>query len=407
MEEKTVEVAKDAKSSISNSKQKRIEREKANQAAKRNKLIGNIISVVVVVAVIGVIVAAAVSAIIKSQNTIKASDDYSAQVDEYGFIKGVKTADYIQLCDYKNIKVPLSEVEYSDESVEADIQNQLEANKVLVTEDVEIKDGDTVNIDYVGSIEGVEFEGGNSNGAGSDLVIGSGSFIDDFEQQLIGYKPGEIVTVNVTFPEEYQAEELAGKDAEFVVTINGVYVIPEFDDDFVCANLSEFATTADGYRQYLKDTNLDSKLTEYVSNYISENSTLIKYPKKFLKNVKETSMNNDYQSYEYMNELYIQYNGSGIGSFEEYVGKSEEEYLAELSVACEQTVKDDLVYQAILEQEGIKPSVEDLKKMVEKNYGSGEESYNNLIEQYGQGYMMLSVIAEKAVEIAKSYAVVE
>lgn len=86
-----------------------------------------------------------------------------------------------------------------------------------------IEDGDTVNIDYVGSIDGVEFAGGSSNGAGADLTIGSGRFIDDFEEQLIGAHPGDTVEVNVTFPEDYGNEELNGKDAVFEVVINGIY----------------------------------------------------------------------------------------------------------------------------------------------------------------------------------------
>lgn len=86
-----------------------------------------------------------------------------------------------------------------------------------------VKDGDTVNIDYVGSIDGVEFAGGNTNGAGADLTIGSGTYIDDFEEQLIGAHPGDTVEVNVTFPENYGNEELNGKDALFVVDVNGIY----------------------------------------------------------------------------------------------------------------------------------------------------------------------------------------
>ena len=86
-----------------------------------------------------------------------------------------------------------------------------------------IEDGDTVNIDYVGSIDGVEFEGGSTNGAGTDLTIGSGLYIDDFEEQLIGAHPGDSVEVNVTFPDDYQQEDLQGKEALFQVTINGIY----------------------------------------------------------------------------------------------------------------------------------------------------------------------------------------
>ena len=86
-----------------------------------------------------------------------------------------------------------------------------------------VEDGDTVNIDYVGSVDGVEFDGGNTQGMGTDLVIGSGSYIDDFEEQLIGAHPGDNVEVTVTFPEDYGNEELNGKEAVFDVTVNGIY----------------------------------------------------------------------------------------------------------------------------------------------------------------------------------------
>ena len=86
-----------------------------------------------------------------------------------------------------------------------------------------IENGDTVNIDYVGTVDGVEFDGGSTNGAGADLTIGSGRYIDDFEEQLIGSHPGDTVEVNVTFPEDYGNDELNGKDAVFEVVINGIY----------------------------------------------------------------------------------------------------------------------------------------------------------------------------------------
>ena len=88
---------------------------------------------------------------------------------------------------------------------------------------LEVKDGDTVNIDYVGKIDGVAFDGGSTDGNGTDLVIGSGSYIDNFEEQLIGAHPGDEVEVKVTFPDDYQATDLAGKEAVFDVTVNGIY----------------------------------------------------------------------------------------------------------------------------------------------------------------------------------------
>lgn len=98
-----------------------------------------------------------------------------------------------------------------------------EETAYLTDSSLTVEDGDTVNIDYVGSIDGVEFSGGNTQGYGADLTIGSGSYIDDFEEQLIGYHPGDTVEVVVTFPEDYGNEELNGKEAVFVTTINGIY----------------------------------------------------------------------------------------------------------------------------------------------------------------------------------------
>ena len=92
---------------------------------------------------------------------------------------------------------------------------------------LQVKDGDTINLDYVGYIDGVEFEGGSTKGQGTYLTIGSKTYIDDFEEQLIGSHPGDEVEVNVTFPENYGKEELNGKDAKFVVKVNGIYFVEE------------------------------------------------------------------------------------------------------------------------------------------------------------------------------------
>lgn len=111
-----------------------------------------------------------------------------------------------------------------DTAEEETTVEETEEEAVLNTDsELEVADGDTVNIDYVGKIDDVEFDGGSTEGMGADLVIGSGSYIDDFEEQLIGAHPGDEVEVNVTFPEDYSSEDVAGKDAVFEVTVNGIY----------------------------------------------------------------------------------------------------------------------------------------------------------------------------------------
>ena len=113
--------------------------------------------------------------------------------------------------------------ETSGSSGSSDTNSQDTGNSYSTDSSLTVEDGDTVNIDYVGSIDGVEFDGGNTQGMGTDLVIGSGSYIDDFEDQLIGAHPGDQVDVYVTFPEDYGVEELNGKEALFQVTVNGIY----------------------------------------------------------------------------------------------------------------------------------------------------------------------------------------
>ncbi|MCC8105747.1 MAG: FKBP-type peptidyl-prolyl cis-trans isomerase [Clostridiales bacterium] len=127
---------------------------------------------------------------------------------------------------------PFSSSDDADEATTESVTESVEEETSAVSEEevsystdasLTIEDGDTVNIDYVGSIDGVEFSGGSTNGAGTDLTIGSGSYIDDFEEQLIGYHPGDTVDVTVTFPEDYGVDELNGQEAVFEVTINGIY----------------------------------------------------------------------------------------------------------------------------------------------------------------------------------------
>ena len=204
---------------VSKSKQKRDERAKSVAKQKRDARIVKIVGIAIAVAIVGLVAFGIVRVIMKEAATINASGDYSAQLDDNGYIKGVKALDYVTLCNYKGIEVPKSEVTYSDQEFKDVIQQNLSNHQVLKEEGT-VKDGDKVNIDYVGSIDGKEFEGGNSGGNGYDLTIGSGQFIEGFESQLIGHKAGEEVTIDVTFPDDYAKTELAGKPAKFDVTIH-------------------------------------------------------------------------------------------------------------------------------------------------------------------------------------------
>ena len=389
---------------VSKSKQKREERAQNAAKKKRESLILKIVGIVIAVAVIGLAIFGIVRVIIKEANTITASGEYSSQLDDNGYIKGIKATDYVTLCDYKNIEVPLSEVTYTDEEFKDVIEQNLSAHQVLKEEGV-VADGDKVNIDYVGTMDGVEFEGGNSGGNGYDLTIGSGQFIEGFESQLIGHKAGEDVTVKVTFPEDYSQADLAGKPAEFAVTIHGIYADPEYNDDFVKENYPDMGSTVAEYEQTLKDEYYEGSLKDYVTNYVVDNSTVNKFPSKYLKNVESTTKYSDVQSYEYMNQMYQQY-GMQSGTFEDFIGMTDEEYNADIIDRSQKFAKSDLVYQAILESEGIVLSEADSEANVKEMYG-GDDYYNSSVETYGKGYTNKTAVKNKAVDIALEGATVK
>ena len=151
-----------------------------------------------------------------------------------------------------------------------------------------MEDGDSVNIDYVGSIDGVEFDGGNTQGYGTTVTIGVTQYIDDFLEQLIGHMPGDTFDVNVTFPENYGVENLNGKDAVFVTTINYIEetVIPEWNDEFVEENLQElygYESAADAEVKLRADLE-HSKANAFVWNWLMDNSTFTAEPESQLQN---------------------------------------------------------------------------------------------------------------------------
>ena len=239
------------------------------------------------------------------------STDYSEGLTADGKINGVDAASVLNLVDFENISVPADEVKATAEEVDKEIESVLEQHKELSTdESLTIADGDVVNIDYVGTIDGVEFEGGNSNGAGYDLTIGSGSLIDDFEQQLIGHKPGEEITVEATFPEDYGDEAVDGKDAIFAVTIHGIQKTPELTDTFVAENLAETeeVSTAAEYRAKIEDKFYKEHLEDFLTNYIIENSSVTAYPKDYLKAVKAVTKHDDENMLSYYQQMFASSN---------------------------------------------------------------------------------------------------
>ncbi|MBD5491876.1 MAG: hypothetical protein HDR16_07120 [Lachnospiraceae bacterium] len=366
--EKKKSAKMDEQSNLSKSKAKREARRKQVQKAKRNANAAKITGIAVVaVIVLGIVLIVGRQLYVLSIRTTP-SADYSAGLTEDGRIADADMATMVTLTDYKNIPVDANEVAATAEEVEEEISSTLEAYKELSTdEQLEIVDGDEVNIDFVGTVDGVEFEGGNSGGEGYDLTIGSGSFVDDFEQQLIGYKPGDEVTVEVTFPEDY-SEELAGKDASFAVTVNGIMVTPELTDAFVAENLedTEGVSTAAEYRAKVEDDFYQEHLQEYLTTYVLENSTVNTYPNKYVKTQKSI----------------LKYGDNSPEADDEIA------YEKELTERAKENVKEEMIYQAVFEDAGL--SFDADTYFAEQAEEMGEEYVENNKETYGAGYLAQS-----------------
>jgi trigger factor len=327
----------------------------------------------------------------------------SAGLDDNGIISGIDVTKYITLVDYKNISVPADEVAATDEEVDEDINTTLESyNYVSDDSTLEVADGDVVNIDYVGTIDDEEFDGNTSDGEGYDLTIGSGTFVDDFEEQLIGSHPGDEVTVEVTFPDDYSNSDVAGKDAVFTVTINGITVTPELTDDFVAENLDiEGVTTADEYRAYVENTFYEDHLEDYLTNYIYENSTVNSYPKSYLKSIKSILKYDDEYMMSYYNSMYESY-GMSSYVFEnlwDYAGDDvtdEISYEKDLTSRAKDTVKTAFVYQAIFEDAGLSIDIDTVLSDMTDEYG--EDYTQQMLDTYGQGYMAQAEIKNTVID---------
>ncbi len=375
---------------ISKSKAKREERKKEVAQKRRSQNIVKASGIAIVAAVVLLIAFVIGKQIcLLAIRTTANNDYYISGLTSDGRLAGEGDAlSLVTLTDYTNIPIPKDELTATAEEVDADIASTLNAHTALRTEeDLRIADGDQVNIDYVGSIDGVEFEGGNSNGAGYTLTIGSGTFIDDFEQQLIGHAPLEELTVLATFPEDYGNAELAGKEASFAVTVNGIYVTPELTDEFVAENLAETegVSTAAEYRAKVENRFYEENLREYLADYIMENSTVNSYPKSYLKLMKARIKYEDEATAAYYNQMLAAYGVSYSTAWEARGSKNEFAYEKELTQRAKDSLKTILVYQAIYEKAGLTIDINAVIAKMTELYG--EDYAAQSIEQFGEGYL--------------------
>ena len=377
------------------------EREALKRSAKRTRAILIAIPVLIIALIAGYY---GRQVYIEKNKTV-ASTDYSAMLNEDGSIKDVDVTQYVKTFDVNDVKIAKSDVEFTDEDMEENIKNQLETYKELSTDaELTVADGDEVNIDYVGTMDGEEFEGGSAQAY--DLTIGSNSFIDDFETQLVGTHPGDKVTVDVTFPDPYENNpDYAGKDASFAVTVNGIYQLGEFNNAFVKKNLSQYGNTVKEYKEEIKKTNEESNLAAAVNNYISDHISADSYPGDYLKHLKSLQMTMDQQEFDYMAQMYAAYgmtfDYADVMAYKQ--ASSTEEYEKMLTEAAQKTCLTNMAYQELAAQAGITVTDEDYEAFLEENSVTEENQ-----ESFGRAYLIQNyVLPEKVRNYLAEHATVE
>ncbi|HHF7010947.1 trigger factor [Streptococcus mutans] len=275
----------------------------------------------------------------------------------------VVTKPEVKLGDYKNLEVS---VEESKEVTDAEVDEKIERERnnlaeLVLKEDAAVE-GDTVVIDFVGSVDGVEFDGGK--GDNFSLELGSGQFIPGFEDQLVGKKAGETVKVNVTFPEDYQSADLAGKDATFVTTIHEVKAkeVPELDDE-LAKDIDEEVETLDElkakYRKELeatKETAYNDAVEAAAIDLAVANAEIVELPEEMIHDEVQRAMQ------EFMGNMQRQ----GISSemYFQLTGTTEEDLRKQYEADADKRVKTNLVIEAVAKAEGFEATDEEIEKEI-------------------------------------------
>ena len=326
-------------------------------------------------------------------------DVTSIDAEGFEFTATVTVKPEAQVKDYKGIKAVKTVYNVTETMVKNEIESMRRQNERVVDVDREAKSGDTVNIDYDGSVDGVAFDGGAAKAY--DLSLGSNTFIPGFEDQLIGKKAGDECDVNVTFPEEYHAKELAGKAAVFKVKVNTVKEIqlPEIDDEFA-KDVSEFDTLAElksDIRKKLKEQNARKSEAELESAVVDEllKNTEVEIPHAMIEN-KVNSM---------MGEFEQRLAGSGLNleTYIRYMGTDLETFKKNYEPEAEKQVKTRLALEKIAELEGIVISEED----TDKEYQMIADMYSMKLEDVKRFIPVTEISADvavgKALEFVKNH----
>lgn len=349
----------------------------------------------------------------RSLEELERNDEYSfvavdsvADVDvlddggvKYSIIMVVKPD--VQLGQYKGLGIERKAVKVTAKQVDERIAQEQEKQARLVDVDEPAKETNTVTIDFVGKVDGVAFEGGS--GENYDLELGSGTFIPGFEEQLVGVKAGEEKDVVVTFPEDYQAENLAGKEAVFTCNVKAVKVkeLPAIDDEFV-KEVSEFDTLAeykaDVKAQLTKEAqdNAERELEDEIIEKIVD-ATTVEIPQAMIDSEAEEMV----RDFEYR----LMYQGIKLDDYLKYVKMTREDLAAQYKDKAEKTVKVRLVMEEIIKAEDLKledKEIEDKIAQIAQDSSQSVEEFKKTLKKEQIDYVVNSIMNDKLINFLVS-----
>ena len=311
----------------------------------------------------------------------------------------------VTLGQYKGIEVEKKEIEVSEEEIQAAVDKERESNsRTIDVDDRAVEKGDMIKLDFDGSVDGVPFEGGKAQDY--PLTIGSGSFIPGFEDQLIGAKIGEELDVNVTFPEDYQAENLKGKAAVFKCKVNEIKVkeLPEADDEFA-QDVSEFDTLAE-YKEDIKNKLMAQK--EADAKRAKENTVVEKIVENATMEIPDAMIDEQVRRMADDFTRRIESQGISVEQYMQFTGMDAEKMLEQMRPEAVKRIQNSLVLEAVAKAENIQISDEKLDEEIAKmaeSYKMEADKLKELMGDYEKEQMKNDLAIRAAVELITEAAV--
>ena len=326
------------------------------------------------------------------------------------FTADVAVKPEVTLGDYKGVEVPMSEIAVTDEEVDAEVKKEQDKNaRTVAVEDRAAANGDITTIDFEGFVDGVAFDGGK--GTDYALTLGSGTFIPGFEDQLVGANTGDHVEVKVTFPEEYQAKELAGKEAVFQCDVKKIETkeVPELDDEFA-KDVSEFDTLAE-YKEDVKKKLTEKKEKE--ARTAKENAAVDKAIENAQMDIPELMTKTECRQMMDDFSRRMQQQGLSMEQYFQFTGQSMDKMMEDMKPQALKRIQTRLVLEKVAEAENIQPSEEEITEEIQKMADAYKMEADKIREAIGESGLeqmkkdmavqkAVTVIADAAVEVEKA-----